>query len=220
MNKIIFLLSLFLFGCEEHNTNEPTTTQNLPINTIQTTDSNETIEYLESLLDNDMNSLNYTLPPDPADEGKKDIFGIDTNQNGIRDDVEIYIYNKYKNERDFRRILTAIASQYAIAMQKTLIDSKNAYENKSYYVMNDVLDCYFYFKGKITKDRNLTFNESYNYFKNKDPLTVEAEDVFFNTKNRIKEYLKYNRSLSGNIFPSRSQIPEKCETNLNKLGEI
>ncbi|CAA6813999.1 MAG: Unknown protein [uncultured Campylobacterales bacterium] len=47
MNKIIFLLSLFLLGCQEHKT----TTQNLPINTIQATDSNETIEYLESLLE-------------------------------------------------------------------------------------------------------------------------------------------------------------------------
>ncbi|CAA6814028.1 MAG: Unknown protein [uncultured Campylobacterales bacterium] len=218
MKKIIFILSLFLLGCQEHNTT--TTTQTLPINTIQTTDSNETIEYLESLLDNDMNSLNYTLPPDPADEGKKDIFGIDTNQNGIRDDVEIYIYNKLKDKTEYRRTLTAIYSQEAKAMQKILIEPENAYSSKSYYIMHNAIDCLHHFEIKIKKDHNLTFNEYVKFSQKYSPIKNNFEDIFFNTKDRIKEYLKYNSSLSGNIFPSRAKIIEKCETNLNKLGEI
>lgn len=53
------------------------------------------------------------LPPDPGAEADKTVQGIDVNKNGIRDDVELAIFNKYPNSAKTRAVLL----QYAFALQ-------------------------------------------------------------------------------------------------------
>ena len=45
------------------------------------------------------------LPPDPGADGDKTIEGVDANKNGIRDDVELAIFNKYPNSAKTRAVL-------------------------------------------------------------------------------------------------------------------
>lgn len=58
--------------------------------------------------------LEPRMPDD--DENDKTVLGIDSNNNGIRDDVEIYINRRF-NEADFRKAY----KQYAKAHQKWMI---------------------------------------------------------------------------------------------------
>ena len=58
--------------------------------------------------------LEPRMPDD--DENDKTVAGIDSNNNGLRDDVEIYINRRF-NEADFRRAY----KQYAKAYQKWMI---------------------------------------------------------------------------------------------------
>ena len=53
------------------------------------------------------------LPPDPGIEADKTIKGIDANNNGIRDDVELAIYKEYPNSAKTRAVLL----QYALVLQ-------------------------------------------------------------------------------------------------------
>lgn len=53
------------------------------------------------------------LPPDPGTEADKTVAGIDVNQNGIRDDVELAIFKEYPNSAKTRAVLL----QYAFALQ-------------------------------------------------------------------------------------------------------
>lgn len=53
------------------------------------------------------------LPPDPGPEADKTIEGIDANNNGIRDDVELAIFREYPNSPKIRAALL----QYALALQ-------------------------------------------------------------------------------------------------------
>ncbi len=53
------------------------------------------------------------LPPDPGIEADKTVEGIDWNKNGIRDDVELAIFQEYP---DSARIRAALL-QYALALQ-------------------------------------------------------------------------------------------------------
>lgn len=53
------------------------------------------------------------LPPDPGSDGDATIEGVDANKNGIRDDVELAIFNKYPNSAKTRAVLL----QYAFALQ-------------------------------------------------------------------------------------------------------
>ena len=61
--------------------------------------------------------LGENLPPDPGAEADKTIAGIDANNNGIRDDVEIAIFKAYPNSAKKR----AVALQYAMALQNQTI---------------------------------------------------------------------------------------------------
>src|SRR3990167_11292791 len=53
------------------------------------------------------------LPPDPGVDADKTIEGIDANDNGIRDDVELAIFKEYPNSAKTR----AAYLQYAMALQ-------------------------------------------------------------------------------------------------------
>src|SRR5262245_30563314 len=57
------------------------------------------------------------LPHDPGIEADKTIAGVDANNNGIRDDVEIAIFSKYPNSPKIRAVLL----QYALALQMEMI---------------------------------------------------------------------------------------------------
>ena len=59
------------------------------------------------------NVLGKNLPPDPGAEADKTVAGVDANQNGIRDDVELAIFKEYPNSAKTRAVLL----QYALAFQ-------------------------------------------------------------------------------------------------------
>jgi len=61
--------------------------------------------------------MGKNLPPDPGADANKTIAGIDANNNGIRDDVELAIFNAYPNSAKTRAVLL----QYALALQMEVI---------------------------------------------------------------------------------------------------
>ena len=61
--------------------------------------------------------LGKILPPDPGVNADKTIAGIDANNNGISDDVELAIFKAYPNSAKTRAVLL----QYALALQLEMI---------------------------------------------------------------------------------------------------
>jgi hypothetical protein len=57
--------------------------------------------------------MGKNLPPDPGAEVDKTVQGIDANNNGIRDDVELAVFNEYPNSAKTRAVLL----QYALVLQ-------------------------------------------------------------------------------------------------------
>ena len=57
--------------------------------------------------------MGKNLPPDPGAEADKTIAGVDANNNGIRDDVELAIFKEYPDSAKTR----AAYLQYAVALQ-------------------------------------------------------------------------------------------------------
>jgi len=53
------------------------------------------------------------LPKDPGSEGDKRVEGIDSNRNGVRDDVELAIFKEYPKSAKTRAVLL----QYALTLQ-------------------------------------------------------------------------------------------------------
>lgn len=57
--------------------------------------------------------MGKNLPPDPGANADKTVAGIDANNNGIRDDVELAIFKEYPNSAKTRAVLL----QYALVLQ-------------------------------------------------------------------------------------------------------
>src|SRR3989344_1542573 len=60
--------------------------------------------------------MRTNLPPEPVDADET-VAGIDANQNGIRDDVELAIFKEYPNSAKTRAVLL----QYALALQMEVV---------------------------------------------------------------------------------------------------
>jgi hypothetical protein len=64
------------------------------------------------------------LPPNPGEAGKQTLEGIDSDSNGIRDDVQRWIYgDRFKDVRT-----TDVLSRYASAEQRYLVGSASVSE--------------------------------------------------------------------------------------------
>ncbi|MEK7175530.1 MAG: hypothetical protein AAB693_01870 [Patescibacteria group bacterium] len=73
------------------------------------------------------------LPPDPGAEGKKTLVGIDSDKDGIRDDVQIAIYERYPTNPEFRKILFQVAKD----MQDAVIAGAEGDRNKILKLMEE-----------------------------------------------------------------------------------
>ncbi len=157
----------------------------------------------------------HRLPPEPDPTiNNSTLLGIDSNNNGVRDDVERLIIIEESKNPNFPKTWTAITLQFAGAWQKMIetptIDSRKYLE--------DVSACRQYFMHK--KTQGLGFSDYLNWEKSHSSnLGVELEDKIFNTKERIHQRFEFNQACSGNIFNLPPADLSACQINIDELGE-
>ena len=175
----------------------------------------------------------HHLPPEPDPKvNNATLLGVDVNNNGVRDDVERYIYERFKKDPEFSNTKIAIAMQYAWAMQKIL--ENPTIESKQY--MDDAIDCQYYWFSK----KNKMINEKIMQISDSDfdkAITMDVQltkwqvghnvfndtglkDKLLNTRQRILQKFKFNEACSGHIFSGRGQETiHNCRTNIDELRE-
>lgn len=147
------------------------------------------------------------VPPDPGSDGDDTLLGIDHNVNGVRDDVERYIYARFQGFEHANKE-RAIAMQYVRAVQHILeFGAEKAMTSQQ--MMSKASECeeYYYEQYHLNEDS-----------KSQDILDAEYKDIVFNTRERLEIYFDYNAALSGKvftvkIFPSLST----CEVDITKI---
>ncbi len=145
----------------------------------------------------------HTLPPKPdTTVNDSTLLGIDTNNNGVRDDVERWIYETYDHP-----IERGIFMQSARAYQKVIVDPSRAHEMVKY--SDDVLSCEFYWTYD-SKDNNEDFilDEYRDY-------DSELKKIQFNTLKRHISYEKFNAEFNGEVFGAPKASKDKCEFDDN-----
>lgn len=118
-------------------------------------------------------------PPDPGEMGKKTLLGIDSDNDGVRDDIQRYIYFTYPNEEKVRLALTQIAKNFQELLPKAS-DPEISHANVKKLYCNR--DCLYYIKGGVRNAMNIS-------------RALKAE--ILNTKERSLAYLQFNNSLAG-----------------------
>jgi hypothetical protein len=145
----------------------------------------------------------HTLPPEPDETlNNSTLLGIDSNNNGVRDDVERKIIKKYQTPIKIELMLSK-----AKVHQKILENPiGNAIELQK--ENNKLSHCLFYLKRK----KVFTSLEVRN--------TVSfIENNIYNTKARVKAYSDYNQALSGGVYGiTRSKInAQACDFDVETL---
>ena len=123
------------------------------------------------------------LPPDPGEAGKTTLEGIDSDQDGIRDDIQRYIALTYLESQKTRAALR----QFTIAFHKAILESsdkENALNNTE--DVHRAQECLWYIHSRSS-------------IKMKNFLKAE----YLNTMERSIAYLNYNKKLSGSVFGSK-----------------
>ncbi len=150
----------------------------------------------------------HTLPPDP-DKATNDstLLGIDANGNGVRDDVERWIYQTYDNP-----IERGIFMQSARAYNMVIVDPSNAHETTKY--IDDSSSCMGYYKywRVLYKNKNETF-----YLDRYRSLVKEIRPIQFNTIKRHMAYERFNAEFNGEVFGAPPISKDKCEFDENGI---
>ena len=144
----------------------------------------------------------YTLPPEPDPIiNNSTLLGIDSNNNGVRDDVERWIYKTYTNP-----IERGIFMQSARAYNIVIVDPGLASETKQY--LSNVSSCEYYL---LENDKE--FAEKYSFIY----LLKELRKIQFNTIKRHMAHERYQGELSGGVYPVSPADKTKCEFDENGI---
>ena len=123
-----------------------------------------------------------SLPGDPGEEGKKELLGIDRNQNGVRDDIERYIAFAYPDSEKQRMAL----EQSARGLQAYLRDHESKPLTRENGKASDKsIDCLNHvFSGNLDAS---------------DKAGEALEALFLNTKARSRAYRKADVQMGGYV---------------------
>ncbi|WP_345975308.1 hypothetical protein [Sulfurimonas sp. HSL3-7] len=145
----------------------------------------------------------HKLPPEPDETiNNSTLLGIDSNNNGVRDDVERWIFAEYDHP-----IVQAVAMQNARAFQIILVDPSKARETDK--LMENQTDCQSYYMHQDSK-KLIPRGKS---------LYKESRPLILNTRERNRAYYEYNQALSGGVYPGRDRNTHKtrCDFNETKI---
>lgn len=150
----------------------------------------------------------HTLPlePDPKINNAT-LLGIDSNNNGVRDDVERWIYKTYKDKHP---IHIDIAMQAGRAYKLVLDTPERAKEIHN--IVSAPVYCEGYFR--VFADR---FGDT-KYIQQKI-LGTQFDKIYFNISERNNAYLQYQQHLSGDSYtvPWASEGKNFCDFDLSKF---
>ncbi len=150
----------------------------------------------------------HTLPPEP-DKTLNDstLLGVDVNDNGVRDDVERWIYEEYKDKHPVHIDIGMQAGRSYKLVLETPERAKEIYPKveKAIYC-----EGYYKYEAEFFNEENLIKNNIVDrHFRHKR---------YFNTKERMDAYEQYDTLLSGDSYtlPDGQEMKAMCDFDTSK----
>ncbi|MHC3995027.1 hypothetical protein ACXWTF_09360 [Thiomicrolovo sp. ZZH C-3] len=150
----------------------------------------------------------HRLPPEPDPKiNNSTLLGVDSNDNGVRDDVERWTILKYKEKHP---IVTLIGLQGARAAQIIIQEPEKGRETR--HIFKKAQYCSIYFKSRA------------DYYG--EPLLIDEfmwgddfNNIQFNTTQRARAYAIYNVALSGGVYsaPTSQEMRNQCDFNVLEM---
>ena len=142
-----------------------------------------------------------SLPPDPGDAGKQSLLGIDSDNDGVRDDIQRYIYFNYPDNERVRTALTYMAMRYQLLLPQS--NDRDAALQYATVLTRDA-ECLFYILGE----------ESVNI---KSALKAEI----LNTQERSITYINFSNNLAGRTIMNAplKEWKNSCGFDIDSVGD-
>lgn len=134
--------------------------------------TNKQVEVIHSTKITMDDVMGTNLPPDPGEAGNRTVIGIDSNGNGIRDDVEVAIFREYPNSAKTRAALLQYARAHSMVHQQSFMNNELATE-----ISREISRGSFCI-GEVVPEGVDSFEQFLS-------LTNFMEVVLFNTEDRI-----------------------------------
>jgi hypothetical protein len=200
---LIIFVALLFAACDKNNSDNDTSTKNSTLSTSNPGNFSMGDHYIPPIMPNPITS-DLTL------------LGVDSNNNGVRDDVENYIYDRFKGYKNYK-VEREIAMQWARAAQLLIQNPENGYKDKKYLIMQKVISCQEYYYNSNTQGYD--FQMYMQYINQHEIFDEDFKDVIFNTKQRLKAYFKYSESMSGHVFDDMPDTKDNCDFDADLLIE-
>ncbi len=153
----------------------------------------------DGIPEDELDRLFPNLPPDPGEEGNQTLEGIDSDGDGVRDDVQRFIYRLFLNEELKRKAMI----QYARAWQEVLPVSRNRDLSNQ--------------RARLTMRALLCAGEIWDIQSQQENLTFEIETELvklriLNTEERVRASFRITSNLAGEVT-SMSDFPRgsRCD---------
>jgi hypothetical protein len=155
--------------------------------------------------------LGKNLPSSPGAEADKTIVGVDSNANGIRDDVELAIFEAYPDSARMRAPLL----QYAFAFQKETVQPFLNMDIVTEIVTEESRadEC---LSDELVPRKNPESSRSQDDVKKIESFVNFVRDIQFNTDARKTAREDFLRGRLGSFGESTN---EKCDINSSLLSD-
>jgi hypothetical protein len=156
----------------------------------------------------------HRLPPEPDPKiNNSTLLGIDVNGNGVRDDVERWIYEEYEDKHPIHVDIAMQAGRVSSKiLEHNFIDTVTAREIHKEESAVVACESYYKYYAKYFSELILVQDQiSVGYF----------EILYFNTKERRIVYEDYSKLLSGDSYslPKIEDLKSLCDFNTSKYEE-
>jgi len=156
----------------------------------------------------------HRLPPEPDPKiNNATLLGVDVNDNGVRDDVERWIYERYKDKHPIHiDIAMQAARGYKLVLEKQPKTKEEAKVIRS--EVDSIITCEGYYMVYAKY-----FNEPLLL---KERIDNVVEYKYYNTDQRKKTYIEYDELLSGDTYPTAKidiNMKNACDFNTSRYEE-
>ena len=152
----------------------------------------------------------HHLPPEPdSKRNNATLLGVDSNNNGVRDDVERFIYEKYKGKHPVNAAVAMQAAKAYHILMKNPVKAANELHDK----MNAALYCEFYYSNDAKY-----FGEEILIPRDINTKAFR-QGLIFNTKDRKDAFYLYNATLSGGAYslPKSKELKAFCSDDVKEV---
>jgi hypothetical protein len=137
------------------------------------------------------------LPPDPGEAGTATLEGIDSDNDGVRDDIQRYIALSYPESERIRAALT----QYARTMQASLLDAHSEEMTVRHsHNLQRAIECLYYIRPD-----------------NANGVSGKLQAQILNTNERSRAWIIADKHLGGQVFFISDDFKSSCDFNPDAL---